>query len=197
MAQVVVSRTFSHGSSMAEQWQATGPYTIFDLETTGMSPVHDRIVELGAVRIETDGSTLRYSSLVNPGVPIPRRVSAVHGITDQMVADAPAFDAVAREFMQFAGDSKLVAHNARFDLSFLQESLHRCAMNTWTAGAYDSISLIRKAYPGMPSYSLQSLRMAFSLGEGIEGSAHRALYDAELTAEIFSMAMKRLYELYA
>ena len=183
--------------TMSEQWQTTGPYTIFDLETTGMSHVHDRIVELGAVRIDTDGSLSRYSSLINPGIPIPRRASAVHGITDLMVADAPYFDVVAREFMQFAGDSKLVAHNARFDLSFLQESLHRCSLNTWTSGAYDSISLIRKAYPGMPSYSLQSLRSAFSLGEGVEGNAHRALYDAELTAEIFSMAMKRLYELYS
>ena len=102
----------------------------------------------------------------------------------------------AGEFMQFAGDSKLVAHNARFDLSFLQESLHRSSLTPWTAGAYDSISLIRKAYPGMPSYSLQSLRTSFSLGEGVMGDAHRALYDAELTAEIFAMAMKRLYELY-
>lgn len=181
---------------MAEPWLSTGPYTIFDLETTGMSPVHDRIVELGAVRIETDGSMTVYESLINPEIPIPMRVSAVHGITDEMVADSPHFDIVSHEFMTFADSTKLVAHNARFDLAFLQESLNRCGQKIWNSGAYDSIALTKKAYPGLPSYSLSALRRHFSLGEKIEGQAHRALYDAQITAELFFLVMDRLYEIY-
>ena len=71
---------------MAEKWHELGPYTVFDFETTGMSPVRDRPVEIGAVRIETDGSMSRYTSLINPQMPIPRRAVSVHGITDEQQA---------------------------------------------------------------------------------------------------------------
>lgn len=187
---------FQGCETMPNPWLSTAPYTIFDLETTGMSPVHDRIVEIGAVRIETNGSMTFYESLVNPEIPIPTRVTAIHGISDQMVADSPRFDIVSHEFTAFADGSKLVAHNARFDLAFLQESLNRCGRTTWSSGAYDSIALTRKAYPGLPSYSLGALRKHFSLGEEIEGQAHRALYDARITAELFFIVMDRLYEMY-
>ena len=182
---------------MAEKWHELGPYTVFDFETTGMSPVRDRPVEIGAVRIETDGSMSRYTSLINPQMPITRRAVSVHGITDEMVSGAPPFEEVGAQFLEFAKDSKLVAHNARFDLAFLQESLHRCGLLIWNAGAYDSIAIVRKAFPGMPSYSLQSLRLSLSLGREISGDAHRAMFDAELTAELFGLAMNRLYQVYS
>ena len=87
-----------------------------------------------------------------------------------------------------------MAHNARFDFSFLQESLARTALPVWKYGIYDSIVLIRKAYPGLSSYSLQSLRQSLGLGQDIdEARPHRAGYDADLTMEAFSMAMRRLY----
>ena len=100
----------------------------------------------------------------------------------------------AYDFLEFIRGSKLVAHNARFDLSFLQESLARTALPTWKHGVYDSITLIRTAYPGLPSYSLQSLRQSLGLGQEIDESRpHRAGYDAEITMEAFAMAMRRLY----
>lgn len=174
-------------------WHETGPYTVFDLETTGMSPVRDRIVEIGAVRIETDGTMSRYETLVHPGVPIPWQVSRIHGITDEMVADAPKFKDAAYPFLDFIKGSKLVAHNARFDLSFLQESLARTGLPVWKYGVYDSIILIRRAYPGLPSYSLQSLRQSLALGMDLdEARPHRAAYDAEITMEAFAMAMRRI-----
>lgn len=175
-------------------WHKLGPFTVFDLETTGMSPVRDRIVEIGAVRVETDGTMSRYETLVNPGIPIPWQITKVHGIDDAMVSDAPKFKDAAYPFLDFIKGSRLVAHNARFDFSFLQESLARTALPIWKYGIYDSIVLIRKAYPGLSSYSLQSLRQDLGLGQDIEeGRAHRAGYDAELTMEAFSMAMRRLY----
>ncbi len=174
------------------QWHSLGPFTVFDLETTGCSQHRDRIVEIAAVRAELDGSLSRFSSLVNPGMPIPAQASKVHGISDEMVKDAPKFHDVAYKFLDFAAGSKLVAHNARFDLSFLQESLFRSGLPLWKGGSYDSIVLTRKAYPGLPSYSLQALRVQFALDE--EGQAHRAAADAEWTMQIFGMAMKRLLE---
>lgn len=175
-------------------WHSMGPFTVFDLETTGMSAVRDRIVEIGAVRVETDGTLHRFETLVNPQIPIPYQVTRVHGIDNEMVKDAPRFKDAAYAFLDFIRGSKLVAHNARFDLSFLQESLARNAMEVWKYGVYDSIVLIRRAYPGLSSYSLQSLRQSLMLGQEMdEERPHRAAYDAELTMEAFSMAMKKLY----
>ena len=175
-------------------WHKLGPFTVFDLETTGMSAVRDHIVEIGAVRVETDGTLSRFETLVNPGIPIPYQVIRVHGIDDDMVADAPSFKDAAYPFLDFIRGSKLVAHNARFDFSFLQESLARTALPIWKHGIYDSIVLIRRAYPGLSSYSLPALRESLCLGQDIdEARPHRAGYDAEITMEAFSMAMRRLY----
>lgn len=174
-------------------WHSLGPFTVFDVETTGCSPARDRIVEIAAVRVDCDGVQSRFQSLVNPEGPIPVQAERVHGIGDAMVASAPKFRDMAQQFLDFAGGSKLVAHNARFDLGFLQESLARNGFPLWSGGAYDSITLVRKAYPGLPSYSLQSLRTQFALGDG-SGQAHRAASDTEWTLEVFAMAMKRLYE---
>lgn len=178
-------------------WHSLGPFTVFDVETTGVSPYRDRIVEIGAVRVDIDGSMTFFESLIHPSVPIPMQASKVHGITDDMVASAPKFKDVAYPFLEFAKSTRLVAHNARFDLAFLQESLARSGLPLWPGGAYDSIPLIRKAYPGLPSYSLQSLKVSLALGTDIdEARPHRAGYDAELTMEAFAMAMKRLHELH-
>jgi len=112
----------------SKKWHEFGPFTVFDVETTGMSPVHNRIVEIAAARIDQNGTITRFQSLVNPGCPIPPQVSCVHLITDEMVADAPKFHEVGYKFLDMARGSTLVAHNARFDLGFLQESLARCGL---------------------------------------------------------------------
>ena len=181
---------------MAQLWHRLGPFTVFDLETTGMSPTRDRIVEIGAVRVEVDGTIRRFETLVNPSVPIPYQVMQVHGITKEMVKDAPKFTDAAYAFLDFIKGSKLVAHNARFDLGFMQESLARVGLPLLKGGVYDSIVLIRKAYPNLPSYRLQALRATLSLPDDYPGEAHRAGFDAEMTMAAFAMAMKRLYELY-
>ncbi len=179
-----------------DKWMKLGPFTVFDLETTGMSPIRDRIVEIGAVRIEVDGTLSQFETLVNPSMAIPVRSTQIHGITNEMVANAPRFTEAAYAFLDFIRGSRLVAHNARFDLSFLQESLARSGLPLVKGGAFDSIVLIRKAYPGLPSYSLQALRNSLQLQDDCPGEAHRAGFDARMTMAAFSMAMRRLYELY-
>ena len=177
-----------------KKWFELGPFTVFDLETTGMSPAKDRIVEIAAVRVECDGTQSRFQTLVNPERPIPPRVSAVHNIRDEDVADAPVFAVAGKNFLRFIAASTIVAHNARFDLGFFQESLNRCFLPLWAGKTMDSIKIIKSAFPGLPSYKLQYLRVHFGLGTGFDGPAHRAFADVEWTLEIFSMALQGLLD---
>ncbi|MCP3967967.1 MAG: 3'-5' exonuclease [Lentisphaerae bacterium] len=180
---------------MAEvnNWYELGPFTVFDVETTGMSPVRDRIVELAAVRVDQDGKITRFESLVNPNCRIPPQVSRVHRITDNMVVDSPKFSDVGYKFLDLAKESTLVAHNARFDLGFLQESLSRSGLPLWKGKTMDSIRLMKQAYAGLPSYSLQSLRRTFQLEDLREGlQAHRAGADVEWTVQLLQIAFTEL-----
>ena len=102
-----------------KKYYELGPFTIFDVETTGMSAVNDRIVEIAALRVDLNGDISRFQTLVNPDRHIPSGVSRVHHIFDDMVMDAPHFRQVGYDFLKFAKNSTLVAHNARFDLAFL------------------------------------------------------------------------------
>jgi DNA polymerase III epsilon subunit family exonuclease len=116
----------------------------------------------------------------------------VHRITNEMVADAPSFSDAGFEFMDFARDSTLVAHNARFDLGFLQESLSRHGIELWKGKTMDTIRLMKQAYAGLPSYSLQNLRQAFQLDDYEGQQAHRAAADVEWTIQILQLALTAL-----
>lgn len=173
------------------RWHDLGPFTIFDIETTGMSPVYDRIVEIAAIRVELDGTQEKFHTLINPECLIANRLTRIHGITNEMVADAPCFKNIGKNFIEFSKSSTLVAHNARFDLGFLQESLNREDIELWKGKTLDTIPLVKQAYPGLPSYSLSALRHIFGLSYN-GGPAHRAFADVEWTFEIFSLSMKKL-----
>ncbi|MBE6365689.1 MAG: 3'-5' exonuclease [Lentisphaerae bacterium] len=166
-----------------------GPFTVFDVETTGMSPSRDRIIQIGAVRIDKDGYISRFNSFVNPGRKIPDSLVCVHHISDEMVASAPNFSQVGREFLTFANGSTLVAHNARFDLGFLQESLARTGLPLWKGRTLDTLRLIKTTHPGLPSYKLQSLRAIFQLDSSDDMQAHRADADVEWTLQILEIAL--------
>ncbi len=177
-----------------KKWYELGPFTIFDLETTGFSAKKNRIVEIAAIRVEYNGEEDRFQRLVNPECFIPRHAQAVHHISNEDVDDLPTFEVTGQEFLEFAAGTTLVAHNAKFDLSFLQESFFRYNLPLWSEKTMDSIPIIKTAFPGLPSYSLQNLRSRFALGSRSDGPAHRALVDAEWTLEIFSMAMQGLLD---
>ena len=170
-------------------WHELGPFTVFDVETTGMSPVNDRIVEIAAIRVEADGELRRFQTLLNPGRPIPSAATSVHHITDEMVKDAPHFKEAAKQFLELAEESTLVAHNALFDLGFLQESLARTGMPLWRGKTLDSLRLLRKTHPGLPSYSLQNLRAYFRLPSEKGMNAHRAGADVEWTVKVLEIAL--------
>lgn len=158
-----------------------------------MSPVYNRIVEIAAIRVDCGGETTRFQALVNPGCAIPVSVSRIHHITDALVADAPRFREVAFQFMELAAGSTLIAHNARFDLGFLQESLVRNGMAPWRGKTMDSIRLLKQVYKGLPSYSLQNLRRTFQLDDVDENmQAHRAAADVEWTLQLVRLAFTAL-----
>jgi len=173
------------------EWYELGPFTVYDVETTGMSPSRDRIVEISAVRIDTDNTRTQYSTLVNPLMPIPAYSTKIHNITDEMVNNAPHFGIVGQEFTDFAAGSTLVAHNARFDLGFLQESLNREVLPLWEGKTMDTLPLVKRAYPGLETYKLQSLREVFNLSDDV-GPAHRAYADVAWTVEMLEITLTAL-----
>ena len=96
-----------------------GTYVVFDLETTGFSSAKDKIIEIGAVKVENGEITDKYSTFVNPKIPIPFRITQLTSITDEMVMESPEIETILPQFLKFVGDAVLVAHNASFDVSFI------------------------------------------------------------------------------
>ena len=97
-------------------------YVVFDLETTGFSPVKDKIIEIGAVKVEEGKITDKFSTFVNPKVPIPFEITRLTSITDEMVMNAPTIEEVLPEFLEFIDGAALVAHNAGFDVGFIEQN---------------------------------------------------------------------------
>ena len=97
-------------------------YVVFDLETTGFSSVKDKIIEIGAVKVADGKITDKFSTFVNPKRPIPFEITQLTSITDQMVMEAPAIETVLPQFLEFVGDAVLVAHNASFDVGFIEQN---------------------------------------------------------------------------
>ncbi len=158
-----------------------GAYVVFDLETTGFSPVNNRIIEIGAVRVENGKITEKFSTFVNPQVPIPYRIEELTGINDNMVLDAPVIEKVLPEFMEFCRDAALVAHNASFDVSFVEENLKRLGMAA-DFTVLDTVALARLLLPQLNRYKLDTVAKALHVS--LENH-HRAVDDAGCTAEIF------------
>lgn len=156
----------------------------YDTETTGTSPKEDAIVEIAAY----DPIDKReFVSFVHPGRPIPPEVSAIHHITDEMVAGSPSFAVVGQQFMDFCGeDAVLIAHNNdRFDKLFLQEEANRHGLvwpKSWIH--FDTLLWARRYRPDLPRHSLQFLREVYGIAAN---NAHRALDDVIVLHQIFSM----------
>ena len=167
-----------------EHTLATTAFTVFDTETTGLSPTAgDEIIQIGAVRI-LNGRVLHqenFDTLINPQFPIPAASTEIHGITDEMVANAPAIDIVLPAFHGFCSESILVAHNAAFDMRFLELKQERTGVQ-FVQPVLDTLLLSSIVHPGQESHKLEDI--AQRLGVIAEGR-HTALSDARMTAEIF------------
>ena len=152
-------------------------YVALDLETTGLSPRLDRIIEVGAVRFRGDTVIERFESLVRPEVPIPLSVQRLTGIADTDVAQAPGPQAVMEQMIDFVGDSAVVAHSGTFDLSFFGGPDRRHGYEL-----YDTLDLSRILLPMAPSHSLPHLSRQLVLSHA---HPHRALSDADAARQLF------------
>lgn len=159
-------------------------FVAFDLETTGLHPVASRIVEIGAVRFRGDGTVLdQFSQLVDPRCRIPADATTVHGVTDEMVAGQPVIAEVLPRFCEFIASPKsvLLAHNAGFDVGFLNVAFSRCGRACPEHEVFDTCRLARRRL-SLPNYKLETLGRHLRL---IECEEHRALGDSLLLKDVF------------
>ncbi|MBN1270486.1 MAG: 3'-5' exonuclease [Kiritimatiellae bacterium] len=164
-------------------------FVSFDTETTGLDARYDRIVEIGAVKF-ADGRVIETRQwLINPRQRIPYWATQVHGITMEMVRDAPEFKEAYPEFEEFARGCVLIAHNARFDVGFLKEECKRSRLPSPRLPVLDSLRLFRAWFPEAESHSLEPL----AVHTGVEaGRFHRAVEDSVYVEKIFGLGLKRL-----
>lgn len=165
-------------------------YVVFDLETTGISPNYDEIVEISAVKVSDGRVVSEFSTLVNPGRPIPFRASEVNGIYDDMVADKPFFDTVLDEFLEFIGDSVLVGHNIHtFDMKFICRDALKYKGLTVGNDYIDTLAIARACLPDLNHHTLSALSEYY--GISTEG-AHRALNDCHMNRQVYECLGKEL-----
>ncbi|WP_042144767.1 PolC-type DNA polymerase III [Paucisalibacillus sp. EB02] len=153
-------------------------YVVFDVETTGLSAVYDTIIELAAVKIHQGEIVDRFESFANPHHPLSQTTIDLTGITDEMVRDAPEIGDVLRDFQKWSGDDVFVAHNASFDIGFLNQGYHKIGYEKVTNPVIDTLELARFLFPELKNHRLNTLckHLDIELTQH-----HRAIYDAEAT----------------
>ena len=165
-------------------------YVVFDLETTGFSAEVDRIIEIGAVKVCNGEIVDRFSTFVNPEIPIPFRIETLTHINDQMVMNAPKIEEVLPKFLEFCEDAVMVAHNAEFDTSFIINKAEKIGINVDTT-IIDTVLLAQFLMPNLHNYKLDTLTKHLNV---VLESHHRAVDDAAATADIFVKMIKMLYD---
>ncbi len=163
-------------------------YVVFDIETTGLSALKDKIIEIGAVKV-TDGKiTDRFSTFINPEIPIPFRIEELTSINDSMVMDADTIDLVLPRFIDFIGDAALVAHNAEFDVGFISYNCEQLNIPC-DFTVIDTIAMARWQIPSIGKYTLDHVAKTLKIDLMHH---HRAVDDAECTALIFIKLIEQL-----
>ncbi len=159
----------------------------FDIETTGLDPREHEIIEIGAVRFSMEEGLMdTFSSLVAPENPIPPKMTKIHGITNEMVKDAPSIDRVLEDFIGFIGDDPLLAHNSQFDAKFIAYYLDQHELSYGKNLIYDTLPLSRKIILDSENHKLPTLVERFKIKVS---QAHRALDDSKACMEVFIKLM--------
>ena len=163
-------------------------YVVFDIETTGLSAKKNKIIEIGAVKVENGEIIDRFSAFVNPKVPIPFEIEKLTSINDGMVMNEPPVEEVLPRFLEFCGDAVMVAHNASFDMSFIEYNAEQLGIE-FKPTIVDTVALARILLPELKRFKLDTVAKALDVS--LENH-HRAVDDAEATAHIFTAFIGRL-----
>jgi DNA polymerase III epsilon subunit family exonuclease len=166
-------------------------YVIVDVETTGLKPSQQRVIEIAIIRVSEHGAPLVWSTLLDPGRKIPQYIASLTGISDQLVAGAPEFRSVAQTVIDIIGDAPIVGHNAAFDIGFINAELGRCGQPRLVNSCLDTLSLANALLKDQRRLNLADV----ARGLGVEPRrAHRALPDAETTLDVFRLLAGRARE---
>lgn len=163
-------------------------YVCVDLETTGLNPKHEKIIEIGAVKVVEGQVTDTFSTFVNPGRKLEERITELTGITQEQVDNAPYIEEILPEFLEFCGDFALLGHRILFDYSFLKKAAvnQKCSFEK---RGIDTLRIARRFLPELPHRTLPYLCEHY----GIPHRAHRALNDAEATARLYHILLEHYY----
>ncbi|MBY0099239.1 PolC-type DNA polymerase III [Mesobacillus maritimus] len=175
----------------AHRLLADDTYIVFDVETTGLSAVYDTIIELAAVKVQNGDIVDRFESFANPHRRLSSTIIELTGITDDMVENAPEVDDVLREFHEWIGDAILVAHNASFDMGFLNTGCKKIGIGKLPNPVIDTLELGRLLFPDMKNHRLNTLAKKLDVELT---QHHRAIYDAEATGYILIKMLKEAAE---
>lgn len=168
----------------------TDEFVVFDIETTGLSSVTDRIIEIGAVRCKEGQIIDKFDTFVDPEVPIPEEIVKLTSINNEMVAGAPKIKEALEKFLEFCGDTMLVAHNASFDTGFIRTACAKCEI-PFKSTYLDTLAMSRFVNDDLKKHNLDALKEYFKLPDFHH---HRACDDAEITAVIFHRMCLKLKE---
>lgn len=158
-------------------------YTVVDIETTGFDPMFDEIIEVAGIKYRGRNEVGRFQSLVKPDDGIPDYITALAGITNEMVADAPGIEDVLPRFLEFIGEDIVVGHNVHFDVNFLYDYAEDFELKPFSNDLVDTLRLSRRLYPELQSHKLSALAAHF----GVEPDGeHRALADCVTTQKCLS-----------
>lgn len=160
-------------------------HVVVDLETTGLHPRQGhRIIEIGAVAIENGVVTEEFTTLIDPGVPIPTRVQAIHGITEEMLEGQPKTEEALPRFHAFIAGSVLIAHNAAFEVTFLRHEFARMKLG-FPNRHVCTLEMSRRCLPRISDHTLETIYLHLFPDADFTRQSHRALDDARMTAQIW------------
>ena len=159
-------------------------FVAIDVETTGLSPTSNELIEVSAIKYDGNKKIDTFSTLIKPKVRIPYYITNITGITNDMVEAAPEVEEVMPELVEFVGDLPIVAHNANFDYSFIQNYSNKSFTNN---NVIDTVRIGRKLYPELPNHKLGTIAKHIGI---TEDGFHRAEFDCECCAKIYMEYLK-------
>lgn len=165
-------------------------FVVVDVETTGLSPHSDDIIEIAAIKFQSGIEVERFHSLINPGIPLSPRIVGLTGITDNMLSDSPTIENILLKFLEFLGEQHLVAHNAKFDTDFIESSARRYLGITVDIAYIDTLGLCRRCFPSFQNHKLATVAKNLNIQER---ATHRAMADAVVTAKVFDHLQRNFH----